>query len=97
MAMLKTSNLPGVRVTPTVRETVESVLVEGETLGQFIEQAVLEAAHWRRAQTEYVRRGEAAIDRWRQDGGGHTVDQVLDDLQARLASAKKQHAAKRAK
>ncbi len=45
------------------------------------------AATWRRAQAECVTRGEAAIARWKQQGGGQTVDAVMDDLQTRLYDA----------
>ena len=55
----------------------------------FIEEAVVAAAAWRRVQSEFVARGEAAIERWKQEGGGHTVDQVMADLQTRLDEAKR--------
>lgn len=95
MAQPKSANLPGVRVTPAVRASVESVLLEGETLGQFIEKAVLEATGWRQQQAAFVTRGEAAIEHWKQQGGGHTVDEMLGDLHGRLSEAKKRHAARR--
>ena len=71
---------------------VEAVLREGESLTQFIEEAVVAAAAWRRVQAEFVTRGEAAIERWKQEGGGHTVDAVMADLQVRLDVAKRQAA-----
>jgi len=46
----------------------EAVLRGGETLTQFIEEAVVAAAAWRRIQSEFVTRGEAAIKRWKQEG-----------------------------
>ena len=61
---------PPIRVEPEVRAEVEAVLREGESLTQFIEEAVVAAAAWRRMQTEFVARGEAAITRWKQEGGG---------------------------
>ena len=67
---------------------------EGESLTQFIEEAVVAAAARRRVQTEFVARGEAAIERWKRVGGGHRVDELMADLQGRLNDAKKQ-AAKR--
>ena len=89
--------LPPVRVTPDVRDTVESVLREGGSLGEFIEASVLEAAAWRRMQAEFVARGEAAMERWRREGGGFTVDEVMDDLHSRLEAAKKRSAKRLAK
>ena len=46
-------------------------------------------------QAEFVTRGEAAIERWKHERGGHTVDAVMDGLQTRLDDAKRR-AAKRA-
>ena len=37
-------------------------------------------------------RGEAAIERWKQEGGGQGVDEVMADLQARLDDAKRRAA-----
>ena len=62
---------------------------EGESLTQFIEEAVVAAAAWRRVQSEFVTRGEAAIERWKQEGGGHAVDEVMADLQSRLDDVKR--------
>jgi hypothetical protein len=67
-------------------------LREGESSTQFIEEAVISAAAWRRVQSEFVARGEAAIERWKQEGGGHSVDQVMADLQARLNDAERRAA-----
>jgi len=64
----------------------------GETLTQFIEEAVVAAAAGRRVQSEFITRGEAAIERWKQEGGGQGVDEVMADLQARLEDAKRRAA-----
>lgn len=94
-APMRSANFPPIRVEPKVRAEVEAVLREGESLTQFIEEAVVAAAAWRRVQSEFVTRGEAAIERWKQEGGGHSVDEVMADLQARLDDAKRR-AGKRA-
>ena len=91
---MRSATFPPIRVEPQVRADVESVLREGESLTQFIEEAVVAAAARRRVQTEFVARGEAAIDRWKQVGGGHTVDEVMADLQGRLNDARKHPAAR---
>jgi hypothetical protein len=57
-------------VAPEVCAEVEAVLREGETLTPFIEEAVVAATARRRVQSEFVTRGEAAITRWKQGGGG---------------------------
>ena len=86
---MRSATFPPIRVEPKVRAEVEAVLREGESLTQFIEEAVVAAAAWRRMQSEFVARGEAAIERWKQEGGGDTVDQVMADLQGRLDDAKR--------
>jgi len=43
-------------------------------------------------QAEFVNRGEAAIARWKQEGGGRTVDEVMAGLQGRLDDAKRRAA-----
>lgn len=94
-AAMRSATFPPIRVEPKVRAEVEAVLREGESLTQFIEEAVVAAAAWRRVQAEFVTRGEAAIERWKREGGGHTVDAVMDGLQTRLDDAKRR-AARRA-
>ena len=85
---MRSATFPPIRVEPEVRAEVEAVLREGESLTQFIEEAVVAAAAWRRVQSEFVVRGEAAIERWKQTGGGRPVDEVMAGLQARLDEAK---------
>jgi hypothetical protein len=92
---MRSATFPPLRVEPKVRAEVEAVLREGESLTQFIEDAAVAAAAWRRVQAEFVTRGEAAIERWRREGGGHTVDAVMDGLQTCLDDAK-DRSAKRA-
>ena len=91
---MRSATFPPIRVEPEVRAEVEAVLREGESLTQFIEEAVVAAAARRRAQAGFVLRGEAAIARWKREGGGHTVDEVLAAMQGRLDDAKRR-AAKR--
>jgi hypothetical protein len=85
---MRSATFPPIRVEPEVRAEVEAVLREGESLTQFIEEAVVSAAAWRRLQSDFIRRGETAIQRWKQEGGGHAVDDVLVGLQKRLDDAK---------
>lgn len=94
---MRSATFPPIRVEPEVRAEVEAVLREGETLTQFIEEAVVAAAAWRRVQSDFVARGEAAIGRWKQEGGGHAVDEVMADLQSRLDDAKRRSAQRAAR
>jgi hypothetical protein len=93
---MRSATFPPIRVEPEVRAEVEAVLREGETLTQFIEQAVVAAAAWRRVQSEFVARGEAAIERWKHEGGGQGVDEVMADLQTRLDDPKRRAAPRKA-
>jgi len=86
---MRSATFPPIRVEPEVRAEVESVLREGESLTQFIEQAVVAEAAWRRSQFEFVARGEAAVARWKREGGGESADEAMAQLQARLDGAKR--------
>lgn len=90
---MKTAQLPPVRVTPSVREQIESVLHEGESLSQFVEKATLEAASRRKAQQAFVARGRASLAKARTTGELHAADDVLqamrDRLDARVAALQK--------
>ncbi len=88
VAWNRSATFPPLRVEPEIRAEVEAVLREGESLTQFIEEAVVSAAAWRRVQSEFVTRGEAAIERWKREGGGHAVEDVMAGLQKRLDDAK---------
>ncbi|MFT4193766.1 YlcI/YnfO family protein [Ottowia sp.] len=81
---MKTAQLPPVRVTPDVRHQIESVLHDGETLSQFVEQAAVEAAQRRKAQMEFVARGRASLARARQTGQYHAAAEVFEAMQGRL-------------
>jgi hypothetical protein len=89
---MRSATFPPIRVEPEVRAEVEAVLREGESLTQFIEEAVVAAAAWRRAQSEFVHRGEAAIERWKQGATSHAVNDVMNELQARLDDARRRSA-----
>ena len=83
---MKTAQLPPVRVPPAVRQAIESVLIEGETLSQFVEQAAVQAARRRKAQQEFVARGRASLAQARTTGEFHDADAALTAMQQRLAA-----------
>ena len=83
---MKTAQLPPVRVPPAVRQAIESVLLEGETLSQFVEQAAVQAAQRRQAQQAFVARGRAALARAQETGVLHDADDALAAMQARLGA-----------
>jgi len=81
---MKTAQLPPVRVEPSVREEVESVLHEGESLSQFVEAATVQAARRRKAQQEFLARGRASLARAQASGEFYPLQGTLDHMRARL-------------
>jgi len=85
---MKTATLPSIRVEPALRATVESVLGEGESLSQFVENAVRKTVQHRQQQSAFVKRGLASLALAQQSQDYVEADQVLADLRGRLAKAR---------
>jgi hypothetical protein len=83
---MKTSQLPPVRVEPSVRLEIEAVLREGESLSQFVEAAAVQAARQRKAQAEFLARGRASLAEAKRSGEFYPADEVLDGMRGRLQS-----------
>lgn len=94
---MKSAAIPQVRVTPEVREELEAVLHDGESISEFVESAVREAAQRRRAQAEFIARGLTARDTAQCDGVYFTPSQVDARLGELLEARRKQLAKKPAK
>jgi hypothetical protein len=94
---MKTATLPPIRVAPDFRLEIQGVLEHGESLSQFVENAVRTTVAKRKNQAEFVRRGIAAIEATKRDGSGIPAAVVIAKLEAKLANAKlaKQAKAKR--
>lgn len=94
---MKTATLPPIRVAPDFRLELEGVLEQGESLSQFVENAVRATVAKRKNQAEFVRRGIAAIEATKRDGSAIPAAVVIAKLEAKLANAKlaKQAKAKR--
>lgn len=92
---MKTAQLPPVRVEPAVRDEIESVLQEGESLSQFVEAAAVQAARRRKAQQAFLARGRASLAHAKRTGEFYPLHDVLDEMRARLeARMDKQRRAK---
>ena len=85
---MKNATLPPIRVKPDFRAEVEAVLVQGESLTEFVENAVRETVLKRKNHAEFVRRGIAAIEETK-GMGGVPADLVIAKLEAKLAAAKR--------
>ena len=64
------------------------MLEQGESLSQFVENAVRTTVARRKTQAEFVRRGIAAIEATQRAGSGIPADVVIAKLEAKLAAAR---------
>lgn len=83
---MKSATLPSLRVEPELREAIESVLEEGETLSAFVENSVRTQLHRRKSQAEFIARGLASLAEAERTGVYYTADEVHDELRAMLAA-----------
>ena len=85
---MKTATLPPIRVAPDFKLELEGVLEQGESLSQFVENAVRATVTRRKTQAEFIKRGIAAIEATKRDGGGIPAEVVIAKLEAKLSAAK---------
>lgn len=86
---MKTAVIPQIRVEPELRTELESVLKQGETLTDFVEASVRNAIAFRRVQTDFHARAQAASEAWHRTGESVPVETVLAKMQARLDAKRK--------
>ena len=86
---MKSAVIPQVRVEPALRAELESVLRPGETLTDFVEETVRNAIAFRRVQTTFQARAQAASETYHQTGVSVPVEAVLDRLQSKLDAKRK--------
>jgi hypothetical protein len=84
--MPKSALLPQVRVAPELRQNVEAVLAEGETLSDFVESAVRRALDYRTVQADFAARGQAASAHFARTGQSFSTQEVLCDLRQMSAN-----------
>ncbi len=94
IGVMKTANIPSVRVEPELRAEVESMLDEGETLSEFVEASIRAQVERRRFQAEFLARGLRSRDEARRTGEYVDADVVLAKLERKLQAARAQMAAK---
>jgi len=87
--LTKTSTIPPLRVSESVRTAAEAALMEGETLSGFVLEAIQFNIQRRSMQLEFVARGLAARDEARQTGKYVSTDEVLAGLDKTLARTRK--------
>ena len=86
---MKTATIPPIRVAPEFRLEVEGVLEQGESLSEFVENAVRQTVLKRKNQAEFLRRGITAIAETKCTGGGIPAQVVVANLEAKLAAARR--------
>ena len=86
---MKSAVIPQIRVEPALRAELESVLRQGETLTDFVEATVRDAIAFRRVQTAFHARAQAASEAYHQTGVSVPVETVLDRLQSKLDARRK--------
>jgi predicted transcriptional regulator len=84
---MKNASIPSLRVAPELRQAVESVLQEGETLSSFMEQSLRLNIERRRVRTEFLARGLASREEARRTGEYIPAEDVLQELDDMLAQA----------
>lgn len=88
ISAMKTATLPPIRIAPALREQVEALLAEDETLSAFIETAVRDAARRRLHQSEFIARGLASREQALATGAYLSLDEAMQRLRGRLDRAR---------
>jgi hypothetical protein len=81
---MKSATLPAVRIEPELRNELEAVLSETETISSFVEHAVRGAVNYRRTQAEFLARGEQAWQEYQRTGQSRLAGEVFDRIQNRI-------------
>lgn len=87
---MKTAVIPQVRVEPELRADLDSVLLPGETLTEFVEASVRRAIEFRRVQSDFAARCNASLAAYERTGASIPSGVVLSKLEARVAARVKQ-------
>jgi len=85
---MKTATLPPLRVLPEFRAEIQSLLGEGETLSEFLQNSVRESVQRRRNQQEFMRRGLASLESAKLTDSYVDADIMLTRLELKLAQAR---------
>lgn len=88
--IMKSAVIPQVRVEPELRADLDSVLLPGETLTEFVEASVRRAIEFRRVQTDFAARCAASLAAYERTGVSVPSDLVLSKLDAKVAARVKQ-------
>ena len=87
---MKSATLPSIRIEPEFRKAVESLLHEGESLSQFVENAIRDTLVQRQHKSEFLARGIQSLEAARQSNDYVEADDMLAQLRDRLTKARSQ-------
>jgi hypothetical protein len=85
--MSRSATLPPIRVTPETKANLEAVLREGESLTQFIENAVCQEAEFRAEQNAAAARAKKALRLAGKGVGVITTEEFLGGMRERAEAA----------
>ncbi len=85
--MSRSATLPPIRVAPETKASLEEVLREGESLTQFIENAVCREVEFRTEQSAAVTRARKALRSADKGVGLLTTDEFLAGMEQRAKAA----------
>ena len=88
ISSMKTATIPPVRIEPAFRQQIEASLGDGETMAALVENAVRTEVVRRRDQSEFVRRGLAAVARSEAVGDWIPAELVIAKLEAKVVAAR---------
>ena len=80
---MKTATHPAIRVEPELREKIESLLGQGETLSSFIEATLRSAVEFGAIQNEFHARGKRSQEHHDATGISYSTEEVVEKLRAR--------------
>jgi len=86
--VVKTATLPSVRVEAELREKLEGILEEGESLSGFVEASVRAAVNRRAEQAAFIARGMKSLATARKSGRYVSADAAVHKLEEKLAAAR---------
>ncbi len=77
---MKSATIPSLRVEPELRHAVETALHNGETMSNFMEEALRAQVRRRQFQEDFIARGLASRNKAKQTGEYYDADDVLAGL-----------------
>ena len=87
---MKTAVIPQVRVGSELRAQLDSMLLPGESIADFVEASVRRAVELRRVQTDFAARCDASLAEYERTGISVPSDAVLSKLETKVAARVKQ-------